>query len=720
MPAGVGVLVWLDQRLRAMGRPDLVTTTGGAEIPFVLVAATASTVGVALALRRPRHPVGWLFLALGGVLLLSGGTQGYAAYGAVARPGRLPAADLVAIYADAGFIPWLVLVALILHLTPTGRPLSARWGRIALATAVAGGLWLLVGLVTTETMQPPFQSVTNPLLIGGPLGPLLVARRVLGLATGAGVVLAAVSLIVRFRRSVDVERRQLLWVAVAAVPLPVLMAASFAASYAGNNTAAGLAAATLIGLLAIGAGLAIGQYHLYDVEEILSRAVTYLLVSGLLAASYATVVIVVGQSLAGRTGRSQISAVLATLAAVAVTAPAYRKIQEGVDRRFSRRRFETLQVIRRYLRDPDPDVAVEEVLRRALGDPTLAVAYLVDDRRQWVSADGQPANPGNSFMAAVEVYRRGRPIARVTFDRGRAQPGLVRAAATAATAELDNAGLRAAVALQLVEVRQSRTRIAAAQFAERRTIERNLHDGAQQRLLALALQLRAVQLGGDEASLRQAISTGIDQLQAAVVELRELANGLHPAVLADGGLAAALDDVAARTPVPIKISAPDRRYPPDLEAAAWFIACEAMANAVKHAHPTTIAVDVSAPDGQLIVEVRDDGIGGAQPSGPGLRGIADRAEAFGGSLTVHTDPGTGTTIRALLHRRSPLSSGRRSVMIEGCVDVVAVRRFRCRSSRGSGSRRRRSSWRCGGICGSRCRTGMSRSCSRNAASKLIT
>jgi len=497
-------------------------------------------------------------------------------------------------------------------------------------------------------MQPPFQSVANPLLIGRSLGSLLVARRVLGLATGAGVVLAAVSLIVRFHRSVDVERRQLLWVAVAAVPLPVLMAASFTASYAGNNTAAGLAAATLIGLLAIGAGLAIGQYHLYDVEEILSRAVTYLLVSGLLAVSYATVVIVVGQSFAGRTGRSQISAVLATLAAVTVAAPAHRKIQEGVDRRFNRRRFETLQVIRRYLREPDPDIAVEDVLRRALGDPTLAVAYLVDDRRQWVSADGQPADPGNRRSEAVEVCRRGRPIARLTFDGARGQPGLVRDAATAATAELDNVGLRAAVALQLVEVRQSRARIAAAQFAERRTIERNLHDGAQQRLLALALQLRAAQLGGGEASLRQAISTGIDQLQAAVVELRELANGLHPAVLADGGLAAALDDVAVRTPVPIKISAPDRRYPPDLEAAAWFIACEAIANAVKHADPTTIAVDVCARDGQLIVEVRDDGIGGAQPSGPGLRGIADRAEAFGGSLTVRTDPGTGTTIRAEL------------------------------------------------------------------------
>jgi signal transduction histidine kinase len=236
----------------------------------------------------------------------------------------------------------------------------------------------------------------------------------------------------------------------------------------------------------------------------------------------------------------------------------------------------------------------------------------------------------------------------VTFDAGRVEPDLVRAAATQATAALDNAGLRAAVALQLVEVRQSRARIAAAQFAERRTIERNLHDGAQQRLLALALQLRAAQLGGDEATLRRAIGAGVGQLQDAVVELRELANGLHPAVLADGGLAAALDDLAARTPVPIKIAISDQRFPPDLEAAAWFIACEAMANAVKHAYPSAIEVDVAARDGLLIVEVRDDGIGGARPAGHGLRGIADRAEAFGGSLAVRTGPGAGTTVRAEL------------------------------------------------------------------------
>jgi signal transduction histidine kinase len=337
--------------------------------------------------------------------------------------------------------------------------------------------------------------------------------------------------------------------------------------------------------------------------------------------------------------------VLATLAAVTVAAPAYRKIQDGVDRRFNRRRFDTLRVVRAYVRDPEPDVTVEDVLRRALGDPGVQVAHRVGDRGPWVTADGQPADLGDGD---IEVRRHGRLVARVAFDARLADRDLVQAAVAEATAELDNAGLRAAVARQLVEVRQSRARIAAAQFAERRTIERNLHDGAQQRLLAIAFQLRAAELGGDTARLRQAVGAGIDQLQAAVGELRELANGLHPAVLADGGLAAALDDLAARTPVPIKVSAPDRRFPPDLEAAAWFIACEAMANAVKHAQPTTIEVDVSARDGQLVVEVRDDGTGGARPSGRGLRGIADRAEAFGGTLHIRTDPGTGTTVHAEL------------------------------------------------------------------------
>jgi signal transduction histidine kinase len=258
-----------------------------------------------------------------------------------------------------------------------------------------------------------------------------------------------------------------------------------------------------------------------------------------------------------------------------------------------------------------------------------------------VSDDGQPVAPE---PGDIEVSRQGRAVARVRYDPRAVDRELAKAAAAEATGELENAGLRAKLSLQLAEVRDSRSRIAAAQLTERRRIERNLHDGAQQRLLALALQLRAAQLNGATGRLQDAVTAGIAELQAAVVELRELANGLHPAVLQDAGLGPAIDELAARFPVPVVLHAVDRRFTPEIEATAWFIACEAVTNAVKHASATRIAVDVSAENGTLMISVADDGVGGADPTGSGLRGIADRAEAVGGSITVHEGSAGGTTV----------------------------------------------------------------------------
>jgi signal transduction histidine kinase len=214
--------------------------------------------------------------------------------------------------------------------------------------------------------------------------------------------------------------------------------------------------------------------------------------------------------------------------------------------------------------------------------------------------------------------------------------------------ELDNAGLRAAMALQLEDVRASRGRLAAAQLEERRRVERDLHDGAQQRLLALAAQFQAALLNGQPARLREALVGGVEQSQAAVRELRELANGLHPSVLADGGLAAALDDLAARHGVQVDVAEPGRRYPQRIEATAWFIACEAVTNAVKHARAEGIRVHVVRQGNELRISVDDDGLGGADPSGNGLRGLADRAEAVGGLLLVQPRQPCGTTISAVL------------------------------------------------------------------------
>ena len=214
-----------------------------------------------------------------------------------------------------------------------------------------------------------------------------------------------------------------------------------------------------------------------------------------------------------------------------------------------------------------------------------------------------------------------------------------------AAAEVENARLRAAITLQLREVKESRVRILAAQTEERRRIERNLHDGAQQRLLALALQLRAAEVSGGADRQRAAIEGAISELQIAVKELRDLANGLHPIALNDGGLAGAFAELADRSPIKVIVNVVPERFPPQLEEAAWFTACEAAANAVKHAGASKVEIVAVRDEERLLVSVADNGRGGADPAGRGLRGIADRAEAVGGKLDIISPPGGGTIVR---------------------------------------------------------------------------
>jgi signal transduction histidine kinase len=186
----------------------------------------------------------------------------------------------------------------------------------------------------------------------------------------------------------------------------------------------------------------------------------------------------------------------------------------------------------------------------------------------------------------------------------------------------------------------------AAADEERRRIERDLHDGAQQRLVALALDLRLAErdLAADDPETSAVLAAAVDSLQTAVVELRELAHGVYPPILTQSGLAAALHELAARTPIPVAVDAPPGRFPAEVEATAYFVACEALANAVKHAGASAVTIDVAVEGSKLFVTVADDGAGGADPDGRGLRGLADRAEACGGRLWVESPPGGGTRV----------------------------------------------------------------------------
>jgi len=289
-----------------------------------------------------------------------------------------------------------------------------------------------------------------------------------------------------------------------------------------------------------------------------------------------------------------------------------------------------------------------------MGDPSLEIAYVVLDGRGYVDASGFPYElPGEGSGRAVTVLESaGRPIAALVHDEALAHdPEIVEAVAAAARLAIANERLRAELRAQLEEVRASRARIVDAGDAERRRVQRDLHDGAQQRLVTLSLELGLIRNRLDEGTdpeiAAQLESIG-QELREAIDELRELARGIHPSILTDAGLAAALESLAQRSALPVSLD--DRstgRLPERVEVTAYFVVAEALTNVTKYARASRVSVRLESRDGLLRVEVEDDGIGGVDPtSGSGLRGLQDRVTAIGGRLSVEGPSGEGTCVRA--------------------------------------------------------------------------
>jgi len=298
-----------------------------------------------------------------------------------------------------------------------------------------------------------------------------------------------------------------------------------------------------------------------------------------------------------------------------------------------------------------PTSGLRDSLARALDDPSLELALALPGRRGFVDDSGRPVRlPENDPRRAVTtVEHDGEVIAALVHDPSLLEERqLVQAVGAAAHLALENARLQAELRAQLALVEESRARIVAAGDEERQRIERDLHDGAQQRLVAMAIELRSAQrrLGGNlDPEVERLLTTTVDDLQTAVQELRELASGIHPTILAEGGLAAALDSLAARSPVPVTVTATRDRFAPEVETDAYFVACEALANVAKHARATHATVTARRDNGVLLIEIEDDGAGGARlDAGSGLRGLADRVEARGGHLRLDSPAGQGTRV----------------------------------------------------------------------------
>jgi signal transduction histidine kinase len=308
----------------------------------------------------------------------------------------------------------------------------------------------------------------------------------------------------------------------------------------------------------------------------------------------------------------------------------------------------------RWLGQPHHAGGLRVELARALGDPSVELAYWLPDSGQHVDAEGRPVElpPPDAGRAVTDVERDGRRIAAIVHDPALLDdPEQVRAAGAAAALALENERLDAELRAKVEELSTSRARIVESGYAARRRLERDLHDGAQQRLVSLALSLRILRsrIEDDPDAVRE-LDSARGELDQALAELRELARGIHPSVLSDRGLDAALEGLARRAPLPVKLEEiPTERLPDRVESVAYFVVAEALTNVAKYAQATQACVNVRRDNGQVLVEVSDDGVGGADPAtGSGLRGLLDRVSAIGGRLEVNSRPGQGTTVRAAI------------------------------------------------------------------------
>jgi signal transduction histidine kinase len=291
-----------------------------------------------------------------------------------------------------------------------------------------------------------------------------------------------------------------------------------------------------------------------------------------------------------------------------------------------------------------------------VGDPGLVLAFPIEGGG-YVAADGSAVElpAGNDRRVATPIRRDGREVAVVIHDEAlQTDPSLVRAAGAAAGLALENERLTAEVRARLEAIRSSRARLVVAADAERVRIERMLHDGAQQRLVALASRIRSLAGGTQDPATRDRLDALGMELDDALGELRELARGIHPAVLVQAGLGAALASLAQRSPVPVILDVAADRYPPGVESTAYYVAAEALTNAARHAHASTVTIRAWTEGRTFRMTVTDDGVGGADPRrGSGLAGLEDRVAAISGSLGVLAAPDGGTVVDV----RLPMAAG---------------------------------------------------------------
>jgi signal transduction histidine kinase len=616
-----------------------------------IVGIPALAAGVAISRRRPGNPVGPLMAVLGLYPALDAMLEAWASAGI---HGEVAGAGWAAGLYQSDWVLVFVAIALTLLLFPDGRPVSPRWRPVVVLALVAAPVGLMSDILNPDPFESPFEAAPHPMATLSE-GAGAVYRSVSWLLLLTTLVGAAASAIVRFRRSRGPERAQMTALACSAALLPfAFVASSIEAAIAGGVGPVTFASFVLVYLAVVAAvTFAMLRRGLYDVDRLVSRTIAWGLLSVLLAGAFAAVALTVALPLGAG---SAVATGVAGVAAALAFNPLRRRLQAIVDRRFDRDRTRAVGEVEAFAAALHDGVAqpegIRDVLRSALGDPSLELLVWLPEAATHADLAGEPRPlPVPDEARAVTTVGRGEaPLGVLIHDpRLLERPRLLGDAVRAAALPVEVARLRCELRRQLSEVERSRMRIVRAGYEERRRLERDLHDGAQQRLVSLGLGLRRVQRRvRDDAEAHEALDGAVAEIADAVRDLREIARGLRPGAL-DDGLGPALAELARRTPLSVEVEGPPGRLPAEVETAAYYVACEAIANAVKHAEATRVTVRTGREDGVLLLTVQDDGRGGAVPAGGGgLAGLADRVAAHGGALAVHSPAGGGTRVEVML------------------------------------------------------------------------
>jgi signal transduction histidine kinase len=643
----------------ALTGATLETLAGQAgEAFFSIFLLTFPAVGFVVVSRRPRATLGWLMVSMGFVAALP-----LTAYGHFALERDLPLGPLAFALGAPGWVPFIGISGYLLLLFPDGHLPSPRWRWFSWICGIGMGLiavfiWFAPGTFADDG----YPEVVNPIGIAA-LKPIVNSLTPLTLFAPILVVGGAVALVVRFRRSSDdVVRHQIRWLAWAASWIAFLFILSFlpgAGDSSWNSWIQNLAALSFV-LIPITIGIAVLRYRLYDIDVVIRKTVVIAVMVGFIALVYVAVVAGIG-ALVGARSSPLLSALAAAIVAL-VFQPARARARRFADRIVYGKRATPYEVMTTFGDQLAGTYATDDVLPRTarvlgegVGAERAEVRMAFGDEMRAV-ATWPPGAPEVADDHVVEVRHQGELLGALAVSLPANDPldptreQLMQDLAAQAGLVLRNERLTQQLRTRLEQLQGAQKRLVAAQDEERRKLERNIHDGAQQQLVALTVKLRLAQgfLGKDPARAETMLIGLQADTQGALEDLRDLARGIYPPLLADKGLPTALESQLRKSVVLATLHADAvRRYPQEIEAAVYFSCLEALQNTAKYAQASTASVQLSEIAGLLEFRVTDDGVGFDPASigyGTGLQGIADRLGAIEGEFRIESSPGRGTTV----------------------------------------------------------------------------